>query len=336
MIVLLLALIVRGIVFEFHAAGRNKRLWEAVIGVGSFVSAFVEGSLVGILWSGGAGLVDGEPNRAGGLTAIVEPLPMLTGAAAVLLALVLGAGWLRIKVPEAEHGSRALVLRQGMTAAAGIVLLAIACLVPVASALPIGAARAAGWIAAALGALGLLALVHRRWSDPAASPFRITLAVLAVLVAGGVVGQYPAILPPDLDLRGAASPANAQLFLLVGCGVAIPVILLYTTYGYHVFRGPVADADDGDVRATLLNPKPRTGSAPDRAATGAVRPAPDPPPAPPTRAPMPAMGRLVAALVLAVVFFTVARSFGAVPGLAALLALEAAVLWVLFRAVGRS
>jgi cytochrome d ubiquinol oxidase subunit II len=38
-------------------------------------------------------------------------------------------------------------------------------------------------------------------------------------------------------------PRDSQLFLLVGAGVMIPIILTYTGYGYWVFRGMVrADA----------------------------------------------------------------------------------------------
>jgi cytochrome d ubiquinol oxidase subunit II len=39
------------------------------------------------------------------------------------------------------------------------------------------------------------------------------------------------------------APRDSQLFLLVGAGVMIPIILAYTGYAYWVFRGTVrADA----------------------------------------------------------------------------------------------
>jgi cytochrome d ubiquinol oxidase subunit II len=37
----------------------------------------------------------------------------------------------------------------------------------------------------------------------------------------------------------AAAPLNSQLFLIVGVGVLVPIILAYTAYSYWVFRGKV-------------------------------------------------------------------------------------------------
>ncbi|MEO0973461.1 MAG: cytochrome d ubiquinol oxidase subunit II, partial [Pseudomonadota bacterium] len=54
----------------------------------------------------------------------------------------------------------------------------------------------------------------------------------------------PNLIPPALDLYSAAAPDKSLGFLLVGSAFLIPLILLYTSYSYWVFRGKVA-ADDG-------------------------------------------------------------------------------------------
>ena len=67
-----------------------------------------------------------------------------------------------------------------------------------------------------------------------------TLAVYVggLLLAGGLL--YPTLVPPHITVHAAASPYSSLLFLMIGVGTFVPVILTYQTYGYIVFRGEVA------------------------------------------------------------------------------------------------
>jgi cytochrome d ubiquinol oxidase subunit II len=69
------------------------------------------------------------------------------------------------------------------------------------------------------------------------NPVFATLAVYAggLLVAGGLL--CPTLVPPHITVHTAASPHSSLLFLMVGVGVVIPIILTYQAYGYWVFRG---------------------------------------------------------------------------------------------------
>ena len=81
---------------------------------------------------------------------------------------------------------------------------------------------------------GLFFCLHRkleRW------PFPLALGLFALGYAGLAISLYPDILPGALTLAQAAAPSNSQIFMLVGAGVLIPVILAYTGYAYWVFRG---------------------------------------------------------------------------------------------------
>jgi len=64
-----------------------------------------------------------------------------------------------------------------------------------------------------------------------------TLAIYGggLLLAGGLL--YPTLVPPDITVHAAASPHSSLLFLMIGVGLVLPVVLAYQAFGYWVFRG---------------------------------------------------------------------------------------------------
>ncbi|MNC70641.1 cytochrome oxidase subunit II [compost metagenome] len=60
---------------------------------------------------------------------------------------------------------------------------------------------------------------------------------------GLAISIWPNIVPPGISLWQAASPPSSQLFALIGALFIIPVILVYTFWSYHVFRGKVKVGD---------------------------------------------------------------------------------------------
>jgi cytochrome bd ubiquinol oxidase subunit II len=70
-------------------------------------------------------------------------------------------------------------------------------------------------------------------------PAIATLAIYAggLLLAGGLL--YPTLVPPHITVHSASSPHSSLLFLIIGVGIFIPIILTYQMYGYVVFRGKV-------------------------------------------------------------------------------------------------
>ncbi|HWL19533.1 MAG TPA: cytochrome d ubiquinol oxidase subunit II, partial [Bradyrhizobium sp.] len=70
-------------------------------------------------------------------------------------------------------------------------------------------------------------------------PFFLSLALFALSYAGLGISMYPYIVPQSITIWQAASPANSQIFMLVGVSVLIPLILGYTAWAYWVFRGKV-------------------------------------------------------------------------------------------------
>src|SRR5262245_57040679 len=93
-IVMLLALVFRGITFEFHSIAQRKQRWDIVFAAGSTVAAFCQGVILGGLIQGIA-VENGE--FAGGPLDWATPFAMLCGFGVVAGYGLLGANWLVMK-----------------------------------------------------------------------------------------------------------------------------------------------------------------------------------------------------------------------------------------------
>jgi len=108
---------------------------------------------------------------------------------------------------------------------------------------PGATARLPIWIAgAALLATGLAFALRSFQTDSRGprsdrAPVFATLAIYGggLLLAGGLL--YPTLVPPDITVHAAASPHSSLLFLMIGVGLVLPVVLAYQAFGYWVFRG---------------------------------------------------------------------------------------------------
>ncbi len=51
--------------------------------------------------------------------------------------------------------------------------------------------------------------------------------------------MFPYLVPGQVTIFEAATAENSQIFMLVGVGIMLPIIIGYTGYAYWVFRGKV-------------------------------------------------------------------------------------------------
>ncbi len=72
------------------------------------------------------------------------------------------------------------------------------------------------------------------------APFVMALALFALCFIGLGISMYPFIVPGQVTIWDAAAPRSSQMFMLVGAGIMLPLILGYTGWAYWVFRGKVA------------------------------------------------------------------------------------------------
>jgi cytochrome bd ubiquinol oxidase subunit II len=254
LVTMLWSLIARGVALELIGQHDGwPRLWGWVFGVGSLVAAFCQGAAFGGVVAGFK--VRGAAFVGGPFTFLHHGYAVLTGLTAVALYVLAGSAWLYLRT---EGEARARAARSGRIAAVGLLIGTTASWLLASRAGPVvlhpgQTARLPVWITGGVVlAVGLgLAFGSLRRSGRHGSgwgPVRATAAVYAggLVLAGGLL--YPTLVPPQVTVHRAASPYDSLLFLTIGVGVFIPIILAYQTYGYWVFRGRPAAGQEVDPR----------------------------------------------------------------------------------------
>ena len=247
MIAMLLALVFRGVAFEYRwRTKRWERWWDRAFIVGSLVAALSQGIALGAILQGIE--VDGRA-YGGGWYDWLTPFSLLTGVAVVIAYLLIGACWLILKTEgDVQARARRIALRAGWATVAMIGLVSLATPFLDAAyyerwfAMPMMLWLSPVPIAVAVLAVMLYRALHGEGSD--LRPFLLTLGLFALSFVGLGVSLWPWLIPTEVTIWEAAAPRSSQLFMLVGALVLIPVILAYTGYAYWVFRGKL-DPDKG-------------------------------------------------------------------------------------------
>ena len=236
-LLLLLALIFRGVAFEFRYGAGGRALWDWGFSLGSTVAAFVQGAAVGAMIRG-IPVVNNQ--YAGGPFEWLRPLPVLTGIGLILGYALLGAGWLTVKSEGALHDWA--WRRIPRLAGAVLVVLGIAVVAAF-----IERARMTGnlfldrpW-GLIFPAIGLLAMygvfigVRERYDGV---PFAMTAVFFLAAFLSLAVMFWPYMIPYTITVADAAAPEKSLSFLFWGAGVfVLPIIAIYTAVVYWVFRG---------------------------------------------------------------------------------------------------
>ncbi|MDH6145848.1 cytochrome d ubiquinol oxidase subunit II [Kitasatospora sp. GP30] len=238
LVVVLLAFVLRGLGLEMQSSAPDYRPgWGRLFGASSLVVTLCQGLVVGTVLGGlpqHGGVFDGGALRW------FTPYSVLCALGLTALYLLAGAAWLQAKT---QGGARRRAARLGRPLLA---LAVVACLVlgfglEVADPQhfrfdePLRAVLFGLLVAAAAGCGAVAWYGFGR--EPDARPF---VAVLCAQVAGLlalVTATAPVVVPPGLSVHAAASPTGSQVFLLIGVGCCMPVVLAYNIYAWWVFRG---------------------------------------------------------------------------------------------------
>ncbi len=125
LLLILLALIVRGLAFEYRAKRDDDRWrsrWDAAIIVGSFVPSLLWGVAFANILRGVP--IDADGEYVGGFFNLLNPYALLGGLTTLLLFLTHGAVFVSLKTDgPIRHAARALALRVGLAAAVVTVAL---------------------------------------------------------------------------------------------------------------------------------------------------------------------------------------------------------------------
>jgi len=245
-ILMLLALIFRGVAFEFRwRTKRWKRVWDVAFAGGSIIATFMQGIALGALVQGIT--VTGRA-YSGGWFDWLTPFSVLTGCALLTGYAMLGATWLNLKTAGTLQ-TRARAQARTLALATLAFIVAVSLITPFLN--PVYYARWFAWPGIvltlpvpALVALAVWVLFSGLARGREMAPFLAAQSLFALCFVGIGVSFYPYIVPPSLTIAEAAAPHASLAFALWGTLILMPVILGYTAYAYWVFRGKV-DPDAG-------------------------------------------------------------------------------------------
>ena len=239
-IVMLLALVFRGVAFEFREIAGHKKLWNAAFAAGSTLAGFCQGVILG-------GMVQGirveNGTYAGGAFDWATPFALLCGIGVITGYALLGATWLVMKT-EGPVAGRA-------RAQSKLLLIAVLGFMAVVSLwTPLAIPRIAErwfslpnilylWPVPLVTAL--TAFLAWRWLERGrdVAPFLASIALFLLGFLGLAISWFPYLVPPSLTIWQTAAAPSSQMFMLVGTLFLLPLILGYTAYVYWLFRGKV-------------------------------------------------------------------------------------------------
>ncbi|MFN4281784.1 MAG: cytochrome d ubiquinol oxidase subunit II [Alphaproteobacteria bacterium] len=245
LLVMLIALIFRGVAFEFRfKANTSRHLWDKAFHYGSLIATFAQGVALGAFIQGFE--VTGR-DYTGGAFDWATPFSLMTGLSLVAGYVLLGAGWLILKTEGPLQDWAYKVARRALL----LVILLIGAVSLVTPLLESAiATRWFSWpniaylspvpIVTALLALALWRSLEKRHE---VAPLLISFGLFGLSYLGLAISVWPNVVPPNISIWQAASAPTSQMFMLVGAVIVVPVMLGYIAYSYWVFRGKVrADA----------------------------------------------------------------------------------------------
>jgi cytochrome d ubiquinol oxidase subunit II len=240
-LIMLLALMFRGLSFEFHYRdGEARTFWDFGFAYGSALATFAQGIVLGSFIQGYK--VEGR-QFAGSTLDCFTPFTLFCGLALMAGYCLLGAGWLVLKT-EGDLQAWARKAGRRCLYATVLAIAVVSIWTPVTD--PYIAARWFAWPNIAylapvpLITAALVIFVWRAFDGRSeASPFFGSLGLFVMSYAGIAISLFPMIVPRHFTLSQAAASPSTQAFLLVGTLFLLPTVLIYTAWSYWVFRGKV-------------------------------------------------------------------------------------------------
>jgi cytochrome bd ubiquinol oxidase subunit II len=241
LMVMLFALVFRGVAFEFRFRARRSRIvWDWAFSLGSGLAALMQGLMLGAF-------IDGVPvedgHFAGGPFSFFSAFAVASALGVVAGYALLGAAWLIYKTEGATQ-TFAQAIAPWTLGATLLFIGVISVWTPLAH--PSIAQR---WFS--------LPNVFFLWPVPLVTaalafgiwraipgkrdvlPLLMSIALTLVAFAGLGVSLWPYAIPQSVTIWQAAGAPDTLLFVGAGAAVILPVTLAYLGYSYWTFRGKV-------------------------------------------------------------------------------------------------
>lgn len=237
LLIFLVALVFRGVAFEFRPQARRKYLWGLSFSLGSLFATLAQGALLGSFVQG---LEVQGGKYAGGAWDWLSPFSLTTAAGLTAGYALLGATWLIFKT-ESNLQEWCYAIARRLTVAVLVFVVLVSIWTPL-----IQEEIAQRWFSwpnllylspvpllTAAVAAGLWVSIARRRE---LLPFVYAVSLFLLSFFGLAISTWPYAVPRAITVWEAASSPSTQAFILIGVGLLLPLVLGYTVHTYRVFR----------------------------------------------------------------------------------------------------
>jgi cytochrome d ubiquinol oxidase subunit II len=244
LLLMLAGLILRGVAFEFrYKAERMRPVWDFGFSGGSFVAAFIQGTMVGALVQG---LPVANGHYIGGEFGWVSPFALICGVGLCLGYTLLGACWL-VRKSEGELRESAYRLIPYLSIGLFVFLIVVFgyALAENLRVISRWLERPYWFVFPAIGAVAaiILALSVRTRRD--GLPFYMVSLIFIAAFGTLAISFWPYMIPFSITIAEAAGPHSSLAFMFWGAGLFVfPLMLIYTVISYSVFRGKVGSSEN--------------------------------------------------------------------------------------------
>jgi len=238
---ILAALIVRGVAFEFRSKDRRpawRTTWDWMIFLGSLLPALLWGVALANLLKGVP--IDASKNYVGGFFDLLSPYTLTAGLASLSLFVTHGAIFLNLKSTDPIRARASATIRKIGPLAT---ILLLACVVGTYVWTDVYARLGLNPGLVPLLALGALVsagyLIHRERMGWA---FVMTTLAIVFSVATLFMALFPRVMVSSLDpswsltIYNASSTPYTLKVMSIVAGILVPIVLAYQGWTYWVFR----------------------------------------------------------------------------------------------------
>lgn len=246
---MLLALILRGVAFEFRGKVDNpkwRNLWDWAIFIGSFLPPLLWGVALANFMTGVP--IDGNKEMVGGFLQFLHPFALLGGVMFVLLCTVHGLQFIALRTTDdLQDRARSLARKLNPVTLVAVLLFAGIGLYKT----DIFTAHGNVWtILPLLAWTALLASYFLNTKQRDGLAFFMTSFTIILLTASVFIGMFPRVListlgaANDLTIYNAASGAYTLKLMSYFSLALLPFVLGYQIWSYIVFRKRIKPTEE--------------------------------------------------------------------------------------------
>jgi len=244
MVLLLAALIVRGVAFEYRGKRdgvRWRRTWDRLLTAGSVLAPLLIGIALGDLLHGLP--INSNQDYTGSFWDLLPPYAVFTGITLVWVCLLHGATFLSLKT-TGDMRQRAGMIARRVAPVTGAFVLGFVLLTHVTASTTFFLSPVD--LLAVLAAIAAVWLVYDHRDGFA---FAATTVTMAACIVSIFTGLYPNVMVSstskayNLTVHNTASGPYSLKILTIVVIIFLPVVLAYQVWTYYIFRRRVS-ADD--------------------------------------------------------------------------------------------